>query len=149
MDFKSAIAEGLKNSLKSRDAIRASVHRMLLASIKNKEVEKRGPLSEDEFYSLVRKSINQHNESIESFKKGNRPDLVEKEQAELDILNIFLPASLTDEEISKEIGNAIGAVEATTQKDMGKVIKAVLEKFPGRIDGKKLSAMVLKRLSSG
>jgi len=149
MDFKSTVEVGLKESLKNRDAIRLSVLRMLIASIKNKEVEKRGSLSEEEFFSLIRKSINQHNESIESFKKGNRPDLVEKEEKELEILKTFLPAPFTEEELSKEIEEAIETVEAKAQKDMGKVIKYLLERYPGRIEGKTLSTMVLKRLSSG
>ncbi len=147
MDFKAKIEEGLKESLKAKDGLRASVLRMVIAAIKNKEIEKRGTLTEEEFFGLIRKSVNQHNESIESFKKGHRPDLVEKEERELDILKTFLPASLSEEAIAEEIEKAIEVVGAQSQKDMGKVIKYLLEKHPGRIEGKTLSAMVLKRLS--
>ena len=80
MDYKSKIEEGLKEALKKRDSIRVSVLRMLLASIKNKEVEKIGSLSDEEFYSLVKTSIKQHNDSIESFRKGGRAELAEKEE---------------------------------------------------------------------
>jgi hypothetical protein len=138
----------LKEALKKRDSIRVSVLRMLLASIKNKEVEKIGSLSDEEFYSLVKTSIKQHNDSIESFRKGGRPELAEKEEKEREILKEFQPAQLSEEEILKEIEEAVAAVGATSRKEMGKVIKFLMDKFPGKIDGKALSIMVLKRLSS-
>ena len=148
MDYKSKIEEDLKGSLKQRNAVRVSVLRMLLAAIKNKEVEKIRALSNDEFFSLVKTSINQHLDSIEGFKKGQRLDLAEKEEKELQILKEFLPVQLTEEEAAREIETAIQAVEAKSQKEMGKVIKLLMEKFPGRVDGKVLSKMVLTRLSS-
>ncbi|MEI6155481.1 MAG: GatB/YqeY domain-containing protein [Deltaproteobacteria bacterium] len=148
MEYRSRIEEGLKISLKQRDSIRVSILRMLLAAIKNKEVEKLRALSEDEFYAIVKTSIKQHIESIESFKKGNRTDLAQKEEKELEILKEFLPAPLSEEELLKEIEEAIKSLEAKSQKDMGKVIKFLMEKYPGRTDGKVLSGMVLKRLSS-
>jgi hypothetical protein len=148
MDYKSKIEEGLKEALKKRDTIRLSVFRMLLAAIKNKEVEKIRPLSDEEFFGLVRTSIKQHNDSIESFKKGQRFELAEREEKELEILKEFQPAQLSEEEILKEIEEAVAAVGATSRKEMGKVIKVLMDKFPGRIDGKVLSTMVLQRLSS-
>jgi len=148
MEFRSKIEDGLKQSLKQRDAVRVSIFRMLLAAIKNKEVEKLRALTEDEFFGIVKTSVKQHIESIESFKKGNRQDLVDKEEKELEILKGFLPAALSDEALTTEIEEAIKTLEAKNQKDMGKVIKHLMEKYPGRIDGKTLSGMVLKRLSS-
>jgi len=148
MDYRSKIEEDLRGSLKQRNAVRVSVLRMLLAAIKNKEVEKIRALSDDEFFSLVKISINQHLDSIEGFKKGQRLDLAEKEEKELQILKEFLPVQLTEEEAAREIEAAIQAVEAKSQKEMGKVIKLLMEKFPGRVDGKVLSKMVLTRLSS-
>jgi hypothetical protein len=121
---------------------------MLLAAIKNKEVEKIRPLTEDEFIAVIKTSVKQHMESIESFKKGNRQDLVDKEEKELAILKEFMPSQLSEEEIAKEIDEAIVALQVQSQKEMGKVIKFILEKFPGRIDGRLLSGMVLKRLSA-
>jgi uncharacterized protein len=115
MDYKSKIEEDLKGSLKQRDAVRVSVLRMLLAAIKNKEVEKIRSLSDDEFYSLVKTSINQHLDSIESFKKGQRLELAEKEEKELLILKEFLPVQLTEEEVKREIETAIQAVDAKSQ----------------------------------
>jgi len=148
MDYKSNIEEGLKEALKKRDTLRVSVFRMLLAAIKNKEVEKIRPLLDEEFYALVKTSIKQHNDSIDSFRKGQRLELAEKEEKELEILKEFQPAQLSEEEILKEIEEAVAVVGASSRKEMGKVIKVLMDKFPGRIDGKVLSAMVLKRLSS-
>jgi len=148
MEHRARIEEDLKISLKQKDSLRVSVLRMLLAAIKNKEVEKIRALTEDEFYALVKTSIKQHIDSIESFKKGNRVELAQKEEKELEILKEFLPAPLTEEELSREIEEAIKSIEAKSQKDMGKVIKTIMDTFPGRTDGKVLSGMVLKRLSS-
>ncbi|MGD9578138.1 MAG: GatB/YqeY domain-containing protein [Syntrophorhabdus sp.] len=147
-DFKSKLQDGLKDALKQKDTVRLSLYRMLLASIKNKEVEKIRPLTEDEFIAVVKTSVKQHVESIESFKKGNRPDLAEKEQKELAILKEFMPSQLSEAEIAREIEEAMVSLQVQGQKEMGKVIKFILEKFPGRIDGKVLSGMVLKRLSA-
>jgi uncharacterized protein YqeY len=149
-DFKANLQNGLKEALKQKDTVRLSLYRMLLASIKNKEVEKERirPLTEDEFFAVVKTSVKQHVESIESFKKGNRQDLVEKEEKELAILKEFMPSQLSEEEIVKEIEEAIVSLQVQGQKEIGKVIKFILEKFPGRIDGKLLSGMVLKRLST-
>ena len=124
------------------------LNRMLLASIKNKEVEKIRHLTEDEFIAVVKTSVKQHVESIESFKKGNRTDLAEKEEKELAILKEFMPSQLSEEEIAREIEEAIVSLQVQGQKEMGKIIKFILEKFPGRIDGKVLSGMVLERLSA-
>lgn len=147
MEFKSKIEQGLKEAIKNKDSIKVSTYRMLLTAIKNKEVEKIREITEDEFFSLVRSSIKQRLESIEAFKKGCREDLVEKEQKEIEFLKEFLPESLSEAELLKEIDNAIASLNVTGKKDMGKVIKFLLGKFPGRIDGKVLSELVLKRLS--
>jgi hypothetical protein len=85
MDYRSTIENGLKEALKKRDAIRVSVFRLLLTAIKNKEVEKIRPLTDEEFFALIKTSIKQHNDSIESFKKGQRLELAEKEEKELEI----------------------------------------------------------------
>lgn len=148
MDYKSKIEEDLKRALKQRDAVRVSVLRILMAAIKYKEVEKIRALTDDEFYSLVKTSVNQHLDSIESFKKGQRLDLVEKEEKEIPILKEFLPVQLDEEEVTREIEAAIQIIDAKSQKEMGKVIKFLMEKFPGRVDGKVLSKMVLTRLST-
>ena len=148
MGFKENIEAGLKKALKEHDSVRVSTLRMLLGAIKYKEVEKIRPLTEEEFYGVVKTAIKQHAESIESFKKGNRQDLVEKEETELLVLQEFVPAQLSAAEMTGEVDEAIRQLEAKTPKDMGKVMKFLMEKHASRIDGKVLSEVVRQRLST-
>jgi hypothetical protein len=148
MTCKDEINEGLKRALKEKDALRVSVLRMLLSSLGYKEVEKRKPLTQEEFYGVVKTMIKQHAESIESFKKGQRQDLVEKEEKELRILKEFEPAQMSEEEVAQEVDSVLEALGARDQKDMGRVMKVLMEKLASRVDGKVLSQMVRNRLSS-
>jgi len=148
MSFKENIEAGLKKALKEHDAVRVSILRMLLGAIKYKEIEKVRPLTEEEFYGVVKTLIKQHSESIESFRKGNRQDLVAKEEMELLVLQEFVPAQMTPAELSGEVDEAVRQLEAKTPKDMGKVMKFLMEKHASRIDGKVLSDMVRQRLST-
>ncbi len=148
MGFKDRIEADLKKALKEHDTVRLSTLRMLLGAVKYKEVEKVRPLVEEEFHGVVKTLIKQHSESIESFKKGHRQDLVEKEEKELVVLQEFVPAQLTPEELSGEVEEAIRQLDAKTPKDMGKVMKFLMEKHAARVDGKVLSDMVRQRLSA-
>jgi uncharacterized protein YqeY len=148
MTYKDEINESLKRALKEKNALRVSVLRMLLSSVGYKEVEKRKPLTQEEFYGVVKTMMKQHVESIESFKKGQRQDLVEKEENELRILKEFEPAQMSEEEMAQEVDNVIETLEARDQKDMGRVMKVLVEKLASRADGKVLSQMVRNRLSS-
>jgi uncharacterized protein len=148
MGFKEDIETGLKQALKAHDAVRVSTFRMLLGAIKYREVEKIGPLSEEEFHGVVKTLIKQHSESIESFNKGNRQDLVEKEEKELLVLQEFMPEQLSAAELSSEVDEAIRQLQATTPKDMGRVMKFLMEKHASRINGKVLSELVRQRLSA-
>jgi uncharacterized protein YqeY len=147
MSFKADIETGLKKALKERNSVRVSTLRMLLGAIQYKEVEIIRPVTEEEFHGLVKTAIKQHSESIESFKKGNRQDLAEKEEKELFILQEFIPAQLSTDELSGAIDEAIRELEAKTPKDMGKVMKFLMEKYASRVDGKVLSELVRQRLS--
>jgi hypothetical protein len=148
MAHKDEIEKGLKAALKEKDALRVSVLRMLLTSLNYKEIEKRQPLTDDEFYGVVKTMIKQHSESIESFEKGRRADLADKERKELEILKGFAPAQISASELSAAVDDAISSLGAKDQKDMGKVMKFLMEKLSSRVDGKVLSEMVRKRLSS-
>jgi uncharacterized protein YqeY len=148
MGFKENIETGLKKALKEHDSVRVSTLRMLLGAIKYREVEKIRPLTEEEFYGVVKTLVKQHAESIESFKKGNRQDLVEKEETELLVLQEFVPAQLSAAELSGDVDEAIRQLEAKTPKDMGRVMKFLMEKHGSKIDGKVLSEMVRQRLST-
>ena len=148
MAYKDEINESLKRALKEKNALRVSVLRMLLSSLGYKEVEKRKPLTQEEFFGVVKTMMKQHVESIESFKKGQRQDLVEKEENELRILKEFEPAQMSEEEMAQEVDNVIETLGARDQKDMGRVMKVLVEKLASRADGKVLSQMVRNRLSS-
>jgi len=145
---RESIEQELRKALKERDVVRVSVLRMLLSSLNYKEIEKRKALTEDEFYAVVRTMIKQHMESVESFKKGQRFDLADKEESELRILTDFMPRQLSEDEIARELDAAIAMLEVKDQRDMGRVMKFLLEKLASRVDGKVLSEMVRKRLSS-
>jgi uncharacterized protein YqeY len=147
MAYKDEISAGLKKALKEKDALRVSVLRMLLSSLGYKEVEKRKPLTEEEFHAVVKSMIKQHAESIESFKKGQRQDLVEKEENELQILKEYVPAQMSEVELAQEVDNAVITLEAKDQKDMGRVMKFLVEKLASHADGKVLSQIVRNRLS--
>jgi uncharacterized protein len=146
---KENIETDLKKALKERDNARVSTLRMLLGALKYKEVEKLRPLTEDEFHGVVRTMVKQRLESIEGFKKGNRQDLVDKEEKELVILKEFVPAQLSADELAGEIEAAVTQLEAKSFKDMGKVMKFLVEKLGSRVDGKVLSELVRQRLSAG
>jgi uncharacterized protein len=147
--FKENIEADLKKALKGHDSTRVSTLRMLLGALKYKEVEKLRPLTEDEFHGVVRTMVKQRLESIEGFKKGNRQDLVEKEEKELVILRELVPAQLSSDELAGEIEAAVAQLEAKSSKDMGKVMKFLVEKLGSRVDGKVLSELVRQRLSAG
>ncbi len=148
MSYKDDIEQDLKKSLRERDQLRVSVLRMLLSALSYKEIEKKKPLTQEEFHSVVKTMIKQHVESIESFKKGDRQDLAEKEEKELGILTAFVPEQLSERQTMEEVEAAIMTLGAKDQKDMGKVMRFLMEKLSSQVDGKVLSEMVRKRLSS-
>jgi uncharacterized protein YqeY len=145
--YKEDIEQDLKKALKEKDQFRVSVLRMLLSALSYKEIDKKRPLTEDEFHGVVKTLIKQHMESIESFRKGHRDDLAEKEEKELSILMVFVPEQLSEAQVLGEVEAAVEALGAKDQRDMGKVMRFLMEKLSSRADGKVLSEMVRKRLS--
>jgi len=148
MSLKEQLDSDLKESLKAKDSIRTGVIRLLKAAIKNREVEKRGELSEEELLHAVNSQVKTRKESIIEFKKGNRADLVEKEEQELAILQTYLPKQLTPDEIEALVANAIRDAQAQGPKDMGAVMKLLMPQITGRCDGKMVSELVKNKLSS-
>lgn len=142
--------EEMKEALKARESEKVSTIRLLLAAIKNKEIEKgKGqPLSEKEVIDLITSSIRQRKESIEQFEKGHRADLVAKEQRELDVLRGFLPPSLSPQELETQLKEVMREVGATGIGDVGKVMKAVMPRVAGRCEGAQVAEMA-KALLSG
>lgn len=141
------IAEDLRSSIKDKDALRTSTLRMITASIQNIAIEKKLKETDDgEVIKIISKQVKQHKDSIESFKKGNRPDLVEKETKELEILSSYLPKQLSEEDVEKVIKKVISETGASSKSDFGKVMKLSMEELKGQADGKIVSSIAQKLL---
>ncbi len=142
------LSEDLKESLKGRNSIKSSVIRLLKSNIKYREIEKKAPLSDEEVIEVIISGIKQRRDSIEQFSKGDRSDLVEKENAEIEILQAYLPQPLTDEELLKEVKAVIKEVGATSFNDMGKIMKAIMPRVKGRAEGTKVSSIIKELMSA-
>lgn len=146
-DISKKIANDLKESIKNKDATRTSTLRMVTAAIQNLLIEKRMQESEDkDVLKILAKQIKQHQDSIESFKSGNRQDLAEKERQEFEILKSYMPEQLGEKEIEKIVKDTISKTGVFLKSDFGKVMKAVMEETKGQADGKMVSSAVQKFL---
>lgn len=149
MDFQARIDDDLKAAMKARQADRLGVLRMLKSALKNAAIEKGGAearLDDAAALAVVRKEAKKRQDSIEGFRKGHRPDLAAKEEAELEILNTYLPQPLTPAELESLVTECIRETGATSKADMGRVMKVANERAAGRADGKTLSAAVSAQL---
>jgi len=150
MSLQKRIDEDLKDAMRAKDAARLSVLRLLKAALKNATIEKvgaEGELNDPDAVAVIRKQVKQRQDSIESFEKGGRADLAEKEKAEITVLNNYLPQAMRAEEVAKIVAETIREVSATSRAQMGAVMKALQPKIAGRADGKTLSAEVARQLS--
>jgi len=138
-----------QRAMKEGDKLRLSVLRLLRAVIKNREVEKGGPLDDAEVIQAIGSSCKQRREAIVQYRQGGREDLATKEEAELKILEEFLPPQLSEEELFSKIQEAIRATEAASIKDMGKVMARLMPQISGRFDGKLVSERVKEALLKG
>ncbi len=147
--IKEHILVDLKEAMKLKDEMRLSVLRMLLSDIKNEEVSgsERRELADDEVISVLRRAIKRRKEAAEQFRKGGREEMAEKEEKEIECIEKYLPPSLSDDELKVIIQGAITELGANSIKDMGKVMKFVMDKVSGRADGKAVSEMVKQMLS--
>ncbi|SRR6266567_7710168 len=139
----------LKEAMRARDATKLGVLRMLKSALEYAAIAKSGAeteLSDAEAAQVIRKQARQRQDSIESFEKGGRTELANKEKEELSILNAYLPQAMTADELEKVVRETIGEVGATSKPQMGAVMKALQARVAGRIDGKTLSAEVQKQL---
>jgi uncharacterized protein YqeY len=146
MGLLERIDEDLKSSLKARDALRTSVIRMLKAGIKNREIEKRGVLEDEEVHAVISTMIKQRKDSVEQYGKAGRTDLADKEEDEIKILMEYLPAQLSEEELEAIIKEAISEAGAASPGDMGKVMKVLMPRVKGRADGKLVNTKVKEML---
>ena len=150
MTLKEKLNEDFKIALKQQDALKVSVLRMLKTDITKKEKEKKDTeINDEQIMTIIQKMVKQHHDSIEQFKKGNRQDLVDKETAELKILESYLPEKLSEDEISSEAQNIIKETGASSPKDMGKVMGILMKnlKSTGKtFDGDTVKNIVQKLL---
>jgi len=149
MGLQADLDAALRGALKAGQSERVSVIRLLMAAIKNKQIDKgkSRPLSDAELLEVVVAAGKQRREAIELYKQGGRQDLVDKETRELKILSEFLPAQVTAEEVEAKITDALRETGATGPKDMGKVMKWLMPQLAGRVDGAQLSERVKARLN--
>jgi uncharacterized protein len=138
----------MKSAMRAKDSARLSAIRLILAAIKQKEVDERIELADPDVVSILEKMIKQRRESIAQFEKASRTDLADAEKLELGVLGGYLPQPLNDNEIQKEINAAVTESGASGIKDMGKVMALIKSRLAGRADMGKVSALVKARLSS-
>ncbi len=147
MNLEEKLLEEMKQAMKTNDKIRLSTIRMIRSSSKNKEFELRRKLEDEDVIKVIQGMVRKGEESIEQFQAGGRNDLVEKEKMEIEILKSFLPQPISQEEMIKMIDETIQETQASSLKDLGKVMKAVMPKLGGKADGKVINQLVKERLS--
>lgn len=149
MSLQERIEADFKQAIRDRDPRRLSCLRLIKAAIKNKEIDHRGKLDEAQIAAVLATLAKQRKESIELFQKGKRDDLVEQEQAELNILEGYLPKPISEQELTALVEQMVQELGASGPKDLGKVMKAVMVKAQGRADGKLVNELVKKQLGGG
>ena len=147
MSLKDRVLQDMKEAMKARDQLRLSTLRLLVSEIKNREIDAKGELKDEDILALIQKAVKQRQDSIAQYEKGGRQDLAEKEKAEMEILKAYLPEELSKEAILEVIDQAIAATGASSPKEMGKVMREVMPKVKGRADGKLVNELVRKRLA--
>lgn len=147
MSLKEKITEDMKSALRAKDAARLSAIRLLLAAIKQKEVDERIELTDADVLAIVEKQVKQRRDSITQYQAAKRQDLVDGETFELNLLSAYLPVQLSEAEVGEEIARAIAEADAKGMPDMGKVMALLKGRLAGRADMGKVSGWVRNRLS--
>lgn len=147
MTLREQVLDGIKAAMKSKEQVKLDTLRFLQSAIKNREIELRpNPISDEDILNVVKKLAKQRKESIEQYLNGGRSDLADKEQAELIILEQFLPQALSDSDTQALVNQVIQELGAKTPKDMGLVIKTVIARSGGAADNKKVSELAKSQL---
>ncbi len=146
--LKQKLMDDLKQAMRSRDKLRLLVIRMVMSAVKNTEIARRADLSDTDILGVIAKEARQRQESIEAFKQGNRHDLVTQEEAELAILQEYLPEQMSREEIIAAARRVIEEIGAQGPGDKGKVMPKIIPQLKGRADGREINAVVTELLSS-
>ena len=144
MSLKERLTEDMKQALKEKEVgkLRLSVIRMVRANIKNVEIDRKQELSEDEVLDVLAKEVKMRRDSIEEFKKGDRPDLVETLEREIVILMNYLPEQLSETEVRTLVASAVAESHAVSPKEMGKVMAVANKEMAGKADGKAISEAI-------
>lgn len=151
MTLVERITQDLTAAMKSQDAGRTSALRMAKAALKNREIEKKGDLDDAEATRVLQALVKQREDSIFQFRKANRPELVQKEEKELDVLKAYLPAEASEADIDQAVTKALAETGAATPRDMGKAMKAAMAALQAAgkpVDGKKVNDAVRRRLGA-
>lgn len=148
MSLSQQLTEAMKDAMKSKDSLRLNTIRQIRTAVKNREIEQRAELDDQEIIGVISTLVKQRKESAQLYRDGDRPDLAEKEEQEMAVLQAFLPAQLSEAEIQDLIEEAVAETGAASMKDMGKVMKIVAGKTVGRADGRLVSELVKARLSA-
>lgn len=147
MKIVEQVEKDLMAAMKAREELRLSVLRMMKAALKNKQIELSKPLEDEEAFAVLRTLVKQRRDSVEQFRKGGREDLASKEEAEIKIIQGYLPAAAGDEEIEAAVAAAIAETGATSAKDLGKVMKTAMARLAGKnADGKRVNEIARRKL---
>lgn len=146
--MRDKILNDLKEAMKAQDKVKLSVVRMVKGAMQLEELDKKRPLTDDEVIGVIAKEIKTRKESIVEFAKGNRQDLIDKTEAEIKILDTYMPAQLSDEEVNDIVNDAFNTVKPTGMSDMGKIMGIVTPKLKGKTDLSLVSKTVRERISS-
>ena len=149
MTLQTQLRDALTEAMKSGDVQRKSTLRMVLAAIKNAEIEAKGELDDGKVLGILSKEVKARQETIEGAQQANRPDLISKAELEISILNEFLPAPLSEEELRVVVKEAIDEAGASSMADMGRVMGVLMPKIQGRADGKEANQIVRELLGAG
>lgn len=144
--MKEKILQDLKEAMRAQDVVRRATLRMVVAAIKNLEIETSSELKDGDVLQIIQKQVKSRRESIEEFRKGNREDLIAKEQAEIDILKKYLPEEASSEDIRSAAAEIITSINASGPQDIGKVMPKLIERFQGRADGRTINGIVRELL---
>jgi len=148
MSLKATITEDMKSAMRAKDAPRLSAIRLLLAAMKQREVDERIELSDADILAIIEKMLKQRRDSVTQYEAGGRQDLADVEKFEIEVLSGYMPQQLSEAEVSGEVAAAVAAAGAKGMQDMGKVMAILKTKLAGRADMAKVSSLVKAKLSS-
>ncbi|WP_400164082.1 GatB/YqeY domain-containing protein [Brevibacillus sp. TJ4] len=146
MSVMERLNQDMKQAMKDKAALKLSVIRMVKAALKNEEINQGRPLSDDEELTILTRELKQRRESLHEFEKAGRDELASKTREEIDVLSAYLPAQLSEDEIRAIVREAIAATNASSKKEMGKVMGAIMPKVKGRADGTLVQKIVSEEL---